>query len=268
MLVIERTQSNTEKERFVSGIANLVDHIGTDQFEGSLSKVCHQVLNCHHLTAFTFSGRQDPRHIGIFANDRSAEAQKAAKKYETQHWRMDPSNFFLDHNKAEKTKFAVALSRTDVPDATFRDDCYIEPDVGYRLSIVSQVLDKQIKISFHRRDKHGEFSEKTIDSILENAEVLTSIILKHAEVRRSHNLEHSEQEIFETALESHYPDLTKRERCVCSLIAMGLSSEAIALTLGISINTVLTFRRRAYSRMNISTQNELLRVLYRISKPW
>lgn len=268
MLIIERGPSSNEKERFVSGIANLVDDIGSDRFEASLSSVCSQVLHCHHLTAFTFSGKQDPQHIGLFANDRGEEAKRAAQKYEVEHWRSDPSNFFLEHKKAPRARLAVALSRADISNQSFLDDCYTGTDVGHRLSVVSRVDGNLIKISFHRREKFGEFNENTIDSILENTEILTSIILKHAELRRMHGLGRSEQEIFETALETYYPGLTKRERCVCSLIAIGLSSEAIALTLGISINTVLTFRRRAYSRMNISTQNELLRVLYRISTPW
>jgi len=33
------------------------------------------------------------------------------------------------------------------------------------------------------------------------------------------------------------------------------------LSLGLSINTVLTYRKRAYSRLGISTQNELVRLL-------
>lgn len=38
--------------------------------------------------------------------------------------------------------------------------------------------------------------------------------------------------------------------------------EAIALTLGIRRNTVLTYRKRAYARLGISSQNELVRLIY------
>jgi len=47
------------------------------------------------------------------------------------------------------------------------------------------------------------------------------------------------------------------------LIASGLSSHVIALELGISINTVLTYRKRAYARLDISSQNELMQLLLR-----
>jgi DNA-binding CsgD family transcriptional regulator len=40
-------------------------------------------------------------------------------------------------------------------------------------------------------------------------------------------------------------------------ILQGLSSEAIAGRLAISLNSVLTYRRRAYQRLGITSQNEL-----------
>jgi DNA-binding CsgD family transcriptional regulator len=51
--------------------------------------------------------------------------------------------------------------------------------------------------------------------------------------------------------------LSDRENQVCSLILMGNSSESIALLLGISRNSVLTYRRRAYERLRITSQHEL-----------
>jgi DNA-binding CsgD family transcriptional regulator len=58
------------------------------------------------------------------------------------------------------------------------------------------------------------------------------------------------------------PDLPQREVQVCAGIALGLNSEAIGQTLGIGINTVLTYRKRAYARLQISSHNELLWAIY------
>jgi DNA-binding CsgD family transcriptional regulator len=44
-------------------------------------------------------------------------------------------------------------------------------------------------------------------------------------------------------------------------MAAGLTSERIALKLGVSLNTVLTYRKRAYFRLRISSQNDLLRLM-------
>ena len=57
------------------------------------------------------------------------------------------------------------------------------------------------------------------------------------------------------------PNIPQREAEVCTAIMLGMTSEAIALKLGISVNTVLTYRKRAYNRLNISCQNELMRLI-------
>jgi len=57
------------------------------------------------------------------------------------------------------------------------------------------------------------------------------------------------------------PELSPREIEVCIRIMLGVTSEGIGIDLGISRNTVLTYRKRAYARLNISSQNQLFRLL-------
>ncbi len=55
--------------------------------------------------------------------------------------------------------------------------------------------------------------------------------------------------------------LTPREQEVCRRILLGLSSEAISQALGISLHSTLTYRKRAYERLGISSQNELFSIV-------
>jgi len=55
--------------------------------------------------------------------------------------------------------------------------------------------------------------------------------------------------------------LTSREADVCAAIIRGVTSEGIALELGVGLNTVLTYKKRAYARLNISSQNQLMRLV-------
>ena len=52
--------------------------------------------------------------------------------------------------------------------------------------------------------------------------------------------------------------LPRREAEVCSRIVYGLSTVGISLELNISEETVMTYRKRAYQRLGIATQRELL----------
>ncbi|WP_413818536.1 helix-turn-helix domain-containing protein [Sphingobium sp.] len=56
----------------------------------------------------------------------------------------------------------------------------------------------------------------------------------------------------------HYPNLTKRERLVCGFTLAGYTAEGISLILGIGRSTIITYRRRAYSRLGISNVNQMI----------
>ena len=60
----------------------------------------------------------------------------------------------------------------------------------------------------------------------------------------------------ETRLGLIFGCLTQRERAVCARTMVGMTAEAIALELGISITSVLTYRRRAYERYRITHSNQ------------
>jgi DNA-binding CsgD family transcriptional regulator len=55
-----------------------------------------------------------------------------------------------------------------------------------------------------------------------------------------------------------YPRLTDRERIVCGYTLAGYTAEGISLILGVGISTIVTYRRRAYSRLGVSNANQLI----------
>jgi len=56
---------------------------------------------------------------------------------------------------------------------------------------------------------------------------------------------------------SRFTQLTTRERQVCARAAVGMTVEATALDLQIAKTSVLTYRQRAYQRLNVSSPFEL-----------
>lgn len=55
--------------------------------------------------------------------------------------------------------------------------------------------------------------------------------------------------------------LTERERNVCALALAGVSIEGSAYELGIKKSSIITYRKRAYARLGISSLNELFLIL-------
>lgn len=59
------------------------------------------------------------------------------------------------------------------------------------------------------------------------------------------------------------PSLSTQEAVVCAHILEGHSNKTIALDEGISVHSVVTYRRRAYSKLNITSLNELFSLMLR-----
>ena len=74
-----------------------------------------------------------------------------------------------------------------------------------------------------------------------------------AEVRTARSLVHS----VISRKEKSFDKLTGREADVCERILVGFTSTGISLDLDIAESSVNTYRRRAYEKLNIATQNEL-----------
>jgi DNA-binding CsgD family transcriptional regulator len=90
---------------------------------------------------------------------------------------------------------------------------------------------------------------------------LMSAVRAHAEARRRAGpIETTVPPLpmVEEMLRAVRPDLTERETQVCARTATGMTALAISLDLGISVSTVITYRRRAYARMGICSAYELL----------
>ena len=60
-----------------------------------------------------------------------------------------------------------------------------------------------------------------------------------------------------------FPMLSPRERQVCARTAVGMTSEATALDLGVGIGSVQTYRKRAFQRLEISTAFQLAHCRHR-----
>ena len=61
----------------------------------------------------------------------------------------------------------------------------------------------------------------------------------------------------ERRLHHLFPNLTGREREVCARATVGMSVEATALDLGIAKTSVMTYRKRSYQRLGITSVHEL-----------
>ena len=152
----------------------------------------------------------------------------------------------------------------------YRRSCYGDADweatgrhLIYKVSLIGRSAGTTMKVSFYRHAQIGPFDDDDIAAVMNSSDLLFALLGRHCMAGFSTDGETLRHQ-FESCLSRMPVALSRREVEVAAAIALGLSSEAIASTLNIGINTVLTYRKRAYRQLGISSQNELIRMIYSV----
>ncbi len=152
------------------------------------------------------------------------------------------------------------LRRDALAHAEYREACYARAGLLERLTVASAEAGQLVLLNLYRLEASGVFSAGEIEVVEGLSRFLAALAIKHANMLgmllRSRD---RTDRIAAVAARLHALDgrLTRRETDVLSRALLGVTSEGIALDLGIGLNTVLTYRKRAYARLGVSSQAEL-----------
>lgn len=151
---------------------------------------------------------------------------------------------WLSHQRAE-----------DVSDVRYRQVCYVEPGISERTSILLLQEDGlRLAVSFYRSWSFPPFDEAQFSLIETYAPVLIEAAVAHIRA--------TAQESAGSALRQRIlSGLPNRERQVVTHILSGYSTKETAELLDLSPNTVLTYRYRAFGRLGVRTQRDLLALI-------
>lgn len=237
---------------FESDVAPLIEKVGVAAFSPCLFRLAHDMLGCVHMSAFAMGGGNFNRLVLAENIGSSRIARQLGHRYIDQYWGMDPVNAA---GSCDGPSLRLCeMDAQDISDSDYRYHCYTSVHLGARLSVCETRPDGAIRINFYRQQS---FCDQEKDLIVASLGLLIPLLRRHA---LGYEAPETAEE-FADRLGKVAPELTVRERDVCSLIALGVTSEGIGLELGISLNTVLTYRKRAYARLKIVSQNQLLRLV-------
>jgi DNA-binding CsgD family transcriptional regulator len=246
----------------------LIEAVGTAGFGERLFRVAHEAVRCDHVNAFAVNERAE-RRIIFAASRRAPIAWEAGVRYLTHHWDKDPANQIPSKTRLPAEGIFVRMTADDMASSPYRRDLYTREswaesgsNLIERLSIVRRCDREIIRIGFYRHRQFGPFTDIEFQILADATDLLFALATKHGPSGLNDDAETGVRERYEHSLRRVAPLLSRRETEVCACIAAGLNSEAIALELGISLNTVLTHRKHAYARLRISSQNQLLKLIF------
>ena len=243
---------------FQAEMPDLIEALGRPDFPRRLFQVARKITDCHSVTSFAFGAACSPRLIFAENLGDVPISRHIADSYIADYWRFDPANRAAPDVAHKGPCRSMMIGADEIPHARYRQHCYAAIKVVNRLTIMRRAGDSIIRLNFYRGRGNRTF-DRGMEAIAAAGDMLIALIARHD--AWAAKIDGGEDFEYLARLRYLCPSMPKRQLEVCALIVRGFFSEAIALKLGISLNTVLTFRRRAYARLRISSQNELMRLV-------
>ncbi|MCF8480990.1 MAG: LuxR C-terminal-related transcriptional regulator [Rhodospirillum sp.] len=152
------------------------------------------------------------------------------------------------------------LAREEIADGTYKRLFFDSANIGGKLSLLDR--DRRLYLNFYKAAGEAPFSDAEITNLVALSDVLGKAMHRHRALSAPLSLAHAPgRPLFIKALRARLADraprLTARELDVCARVVAGYGTEAIALDLEIGPASVATYRKRAYGKLAISSQNEL-----------
>jgi DNA-binding CsgD family transcriptional regulator len=253
-----------EESTRVMGVApDLILALGQDRFGPLLLDVLAEQTGADLLSAFAVSASAPPRLLlafGRLIRERTFP-WTASTRYAQEFWRHDPT--FSKVVQVIPGKYGILRqSGRSIQNSGYRTACYEQPGVLERISIHGQPGDMPLMVNLYRLDANGPFSEASIDKLGQIATTILALVAKNAAMDEERIVPalHPKLETVSAALKARAPQLSPREAEVCAALLVGLSLKEIARCTGLEASSIVTYRKRAYGKLAITTRRDLGRI--------
>jgi DNA-binding CsgD family transcriptional regulator len=188
-------------------------------------------------------------------------AQIASTRYAAGYWKSDPvmRSVLADGERSIQIR---SQAWDAIPPSEYRTFCYERMQVTERVLICRRVASEMVLVGLYRTGSEGCFKPSHAQRIAEGADMLATMAWKHSWVAAhctSPRL-HPDDASVARHLAARHLELSSREVEVCTGLLLGKPTKEIARSLGIKPSSVITFRKRAFLKLNIATHHDLVRL--------
>jgi len=242
-------------------IAAVIDSLGQPGFDVAFREYLLSICRADYFALYQVGGNQ-LLDISAGGAQQGWVASKQAKLFASGgFWRRDPGLQALRDHEADGRPVIAHMSIDHIRDDETRERIYRPYFVSERVVVGARAPRSAVAISLMRTQRHGPFTHDDLASLEAASEGIVALAMKHVAMKRSADQTRSaltSLSTIEACLADAPHRLTRREAEVCARILYGMTSMGIALALGISEESAMTYRKRAYHRLEIGSQRELL----------
>jgi DNA-binding CsgD family transcriptional regulator len=243
-------------------VPTVIDAIGTPGFEDQFVALLHQVCGAEHCALYRMGGNL-VESVGAASINDTDSARRQAKLYADGYWRRDPSLAEARRRGPTDEAILVRLRPMELTDHDFRDTIFQPKRIRDRVLVCGSPPNGLYGFAVLRSDTGGPFSAADLGRLRDVAVILLSALAKHAAligdpgwspVPTLESLPDIEHRLGKARAR-----LSSREVQVCARILYGMSTATIAGDLAIKEESVATYRKRSYRRLEVSGRHELLK---------
>lgn len=243
----------------VGDVTPAVLAIGRPDFPDILIDTLRRQAGVGHCMVFALS-RAGAAHCLLDAGNIPIGGDLGAA-YAGQFHQSDPNRDALFEGEGRATLVLPAFAPR-MYGARYRKMFFVDSGIVDKCATAIWVDDTCFYVNFYRIAVQGRFSDAQRARLEAIAPAISASVARHFQHSSAATTEQSLAALFATR--APLASLTPREQDVCRRILSGFSSEAISQALGISLHSTLTYRKRAYERLGISSQSELFAIVLRL----
>ncbi|OAF07223.1 helix-turn-helix transcriptional regulator [Bradyrhizobium centrolobii] len=245
-----------------SDIAPAVLAIGRPVFPQALIDTLRRIAGVDHCMVFTFADERTARCLLDIGNIPIGPDLGAA--YSSHFHLADPNRDVIFRERASVSPIVLPTFARRMYSARYAKIFFEDADIVDKFATAIWVEHTCFYANFYRTISQGRFNSEQVARLNRIAPGVGATVARHfqAQIAPDHNPFHKLELLFSTI--APLTHLTGREREVCLRILSGFSSEAISADLAISLQSTLTYRKRAYRKLGIASQNELFAIALRL----
>lgn len=246
-----------------SHIGDAIKAIGTDGYDTASLDVFAHALDAEHWTFFHHSLGRVTR---IAAASRSCvpSGDDSIRRFISDCHRLDPA-LTTASRQSREPMLVNKMDINDIPDPRYRK-CFELTGVTERLSLYARYASDLYQLSIYRRPAtRSGLSAPELKHFTALASLIMTTGLKHEILRASDNAPQQEIGLPQilSRLQALPEQLSERECQVCARAAIGRTIKRTAAELDIRPSSVITYRQRAYQKLGVRSQKELVALLNR-----
>jgi len=250
------------KDSATSDITPAVLAIGRPTFPQALICSLRRVADVSHCMVFSFTGERSARCLLDVGNISIGGDLGVAY---SEHFHLaDPNRDAIFGGQANAAPIVLPTFARRMYSDRYRKIFFEDSRIIDKFATAIWVGDTCFYVNFYRIISQGRFSRDQVEQLSRIAPAVSAAVARHFEHDSSSDRDPVRRLETLFATSESFAKLTGREKEVCLRILSGFSSEAISADLGIGLQSTLTYRKRAYDKLDISSQNELFGIVLRL----